>query len=1435
MGLSIHLTNRATRSTDKGLIGTDIQGLHCGSFHYIGNGDRITFPTPVTPKWVWVQQVIGGGTNQYAAHRSDTMTETRAMASTATGSRNMIEIGDTPGITVNVIQPAGNLGNTNADQRQYSLMWFGGSKVVTGQYTGTGVAQSITPLNPNQLTNTSGLLFAEGRYPGDNTTGRPISTGFTPKLVVIKAIDVKNGTMRSNTMTAARCLTTSNSDQGISSFTSTGFTVDHIGGAVGPTNATGQEYIWWAIGGTDVKTGTYTGTTVDNLTISGVGFAAKALIVCDQDTSTSVAFRLSNMTTEDYDFGASAGETNRIKSINSNGFVLGTNTHVNAARTYHYIAINPVAGNLAIGEYTGNGSIRNIPPSGAIPFTPRLVHVKANAGQEHWFKTTSLTETDASMHYGANSYNTNRIQDLTPATGKFEVGTTADVNTSPIQYFWWAIGDNTGWSSSTVANMKAVFISSSGGSAVVYRSTAMDTTVDLSNSAISANKITAINATDFELGTDASVNNAGTVYDYIVFDEDTNLAVGSYTGSATDNKTWPRVGGLSGGAEEPVSFPITMALIRRRAANHPVWKSIGHSVGAGWLGTSIINFRDKLSTSFNDSWWSTATGSATGDNRIDSINTGTKGLFQVDNEAESNAGDTYYYLLTGHNTSNVVPTEPDIPSQGTAIPPILKDLTKQTKGLNFSTSMPSGFNSASFDLILPRAEAALFYQQYLGYGIHIYDGLTSIWEGRISNIALRDSGVTVSCEGYWASLSDEKLTNFFGDDDFSKWTVPIPHVGDLNTVDSSKAPSEALAVTKGRASVTFQGNNSTSAANQEVYVYYSLPHTNQLFDNRIYEPNSIIAIQFTAVSVGFTGNLKVWTADWTKGTWVERYSESLISTGMLGGCTRTLNLMQISDDEYPRTEAVAIGIVPADISPTKWDPQQQVVITNLRVFSRRDPIGAGLNTPRRMVLDLLRGAPPLINRPHGQQIEPDELYLDPNDAEIVPAVFQGQTFGEIVNQLNNFGSTVVHNWIDNPSMEVDTNGWASSITGSEAVTRIFEDDGVYGTYAIEDTLTRGAGEVQGYRIRPRSDTLNSSIYTEGRFPVKPSTEYTFMARCKRTSGLDDKYLLRINWYDERGVFLSPSADVNFTITTSYANYSSTFTSPSTASTCYLVIGTQTGNTDGAPVVRVSAARFVEGDTGTAYVDGNTDGYLWQGTPGASMTVKNYPLITGVFGHRQLHIKQRDETSIRWVIPISKMTLEGVELERDSRDQYTRGWLRYNELFTNIVRILGPATTEEAKILGNPNRNTEYTTGTADKGFADSLLQRYIEQNDRPSIHAQVSLKGFVYNGYGGREPCWRIRAGDTILIPDLTPLSPGFERDQIGAAGTRRDRMKTFIVKETSFDADNGTLSLVPDNTLDTIERALANISIVASVRSSTANAGTSDSWYGQGAFTLDW
>lgn len=325
--------------------------------------------------------------------------------------------------------------------------------------TWSNTRQRYEPQAPNPVTTTP-LFFAQGRYVGDGTAAKPIiGLGFRPKIVVIKANDAtvnwSNAIFRSDTFTTTRTITNGgDSLDSILSLDTDGFTVKAAAtaGTAGRSNETGEVYYWYAFGGSYIKTGTYSGDGINPHPVTGVGFQP-AMLWIQHPTGGGTVHRTAAMATEDYQFSSDTGNANRIKSLDLDGFTLGSDSDVNfSGSTYHYIAWR-LSTNFAVGTYTGTGGDDVSMPPVPLTFNPDMVHVKPDAGHTAKWKVAALGG-DLTFDYSAGIAFDNTIQSVDIGGGQFQVGNRATgVNNAGQTEYYFAASTAIATPTTTIAVM----------------------------------------------------------------------------------------------------------------------------------------------------------------------------------------------------------------------------------------------------------------------------------------------------------------------------------------------------------------------------------------------------------------------------------------------------------------------------------------------------------------------------------------------------------------------------------------------------------------------------------------------------------------------------------------------------------------------------------------------------------------------------------------------------------------------------------------------------------------------------------------------------------------------------------------------------------------------------------------------------------------------
>jgi hypothetical protein len=275
-----------------------------------------------------------------------------------------------------------------------------------------------------------------------------------------------------------------------------------------------------------LSTGSYTGNGADNRNITGIGFQPDIVIV-RYDDNTHAILRTANMPADRAKriTNNSALGADLIQAFLADGFQVGTQPHVNqSGRLYHWIAMRAVA-NVQYGSYTGNGADnRNLT---GIGFSPEWLLTMGD-GQADIYRPGAVAGDASYDIIGANSV-ANRIQALL-ADG-FQLGSNNNVNQNGRTYYWIAFNAgakvNVGSYTGNGADNRNVTGLGLGPSFLWIKrdnarqgpwrsaSVAGDRTQYWGATASAANRIQALLADGFQVGTDQDVNQNNQAYYYI--------------------------------------------------------------------------------------------------------------------------------------------------------------------------------------------------------------------------------------------------------------------------------------------------------------------------------------------------------------------------------------------------------------------------------------------------------------------------------------------------------------------------------------------------------------------------------------------------------------------------------------------------------------------------------------------------------------------------------------------------------------------------------------------------------------------------------------------------------------------------------------------------------------------------------------------------------
>jgi hypothetical protein len=294
-------------------------------------------------------------------------------------------------------------------------------------------------------------------------------------------------------------------------------------------------------------TGTYSGNSSSGRQITGVGFAPEFVLVKGPGTETVI--RTTGMGLSRVACCAGSGMAGgHITALDADGFTIGNASTVNTTGTsYVWIAIRSIAGNVKVGNYTGNGvDNRDITGLGFQPAYVMLLPV--SSAPVPWRNTTMPASFSSWADDGLLS--ADAIQGF--VSDGFQVGLNASVNQNTTVYHYLAIrgdanrmaqgsysGNNTdnrdipvGFQPSWVT-VKA----DSSSTGIQHRTSSMtvpDTSLTWNNSGTQNNRVQLLTASGFQVGTSNTVNATGTTYYWVAFRNPTADATPPLAGTVND-------------------------------------------------------------------------------------------------------------------------------------------------------------------------------------------------------------------------------------------------------------------------------------------------------------------------------------------------------------------------------------------------------------------------------------------------------------------------------------------------------------------------------------------------------------------------------------------------------------------------------------------------------------------------------------------------------------------------------------------------------------------------------------------------------------------------------------------------------------------------------------------------------------------------------------
>lgn len=277
-------------------------------------------------------------------------------------------------------------------------------------------------------------------------------------------------------------------------------------------------------------TGSYVGNGADGRQIAGVGFQPDVVMIKSERNRPGIV-RTSTMVGDAAKDLTSSGLllANRVESLDADGFTIGSNNAVNRpGETYYWVAMR-AGGNVQVGTYVGDR--RDNRSITGVGFQPVWV-VTMGDGARAVFRPGPLSG-DNSYRMTDGGTRSNRIQAL--ETDGFEIGRANDVNKSgtTFHYIAWAgtsdvvVGSYTGNGSDNRSitgvgfQPEMVWVKRHESQASAWRPASLsgDATLYWTATADNPNRIQALEADGFQVGSQQQVNRNNKTYYYLALDD----------------------------------------------------------------------------------------------------------------------------------------------------------------------------------------------------------------------------------------------------------------------------------------------------------------------------------------------------------------------------------------------------------------------------------------------------------------------------------------------------------------------------------------------------------------------------------------------------------------------------------------------------------------------------------------------------------------------------------------------------------------------------------------------------------------------------------------------------------------------------------------------------------------------------------------------------
>jgi hypothetical protein len=178
---------------------------------------------------------------------------------------------------------------------------------------------------------------------------------------------------------------------------------------------------------------------------------------------------------------------------------------------------------------------------------------------------------------------------------------------------------------------------------------------------------------------------------------------------------------------------------------------------------------------------------------------------------------------------------------------------------------------------------------------------------------------------------------------------------------------------------------------------------------------------------------------------------------------------------------------------------------------------------------------------------------------------------------------------------------------------------------------------------------------------------------------------------------------------------------------------------------------------------------------------------GVWEGRLLHFRPRGSRGRHWYVDVSRVP----ELQRSLENVRNSAYAVYRSADGKTLRRAAADDTdsqERYEVVRRGYVNVQTTSGTE----ADTHRDTWLADRANLAVRARIVFDR-LYDAAGADMPLYAMRAGDTVTMRNLPPT-----------LSTAVDRIRTFTVGETSYDAAEDRLDIAPSDPVPTLVTLVA-------------------------------